>query len=111
MAYRFCFAVVERVSNSCSMTKLTQITATTFLALAAPLAAHAVTEMKDSKDMKQTTQTNYGSDAGFYVAAYGGANFSTDFGNRHTSFAPGGSVTPDNIHSEVGGVGRPQGRL
>ncbi len=87
------------------MTKLTQITSTALLALATSLALHAGTDMKDTKDMKQMSQTSYGSDAGFYVAAYGGANFSTDYGNRHTSFGLGGPVTPDNIHSQVGGVG------
>ena len=75
------------------------------LALAPTLAVQAGTEMKDNKDMKQMSQTSCASDAGFYVAVYGGANFSTNFGDRHTSFGPGGSTTPDNIHSEVGGVG------
>ncbi len=87
------------------MTKLTRISSVALMALATPLALHAGTEMKDSKDMKQTSQTEYGSDAGFYVAVYGGTNFSTNYGDRHTSFGPGGAATPDNIHSEVGETG------
>lgn len=85
--------------------QLTRFTSTALLALATSLALHAGTEIKDTKDMMQTSQTPSESDAGFYVSVYGGANFSTDYGNRHTSFGPGGATTPDNIHSEVGGVG------
>jgi len=85
--------------------KLTRLTTGALMALATTLALHAGTEMTtDHKDMKQMSQTNYGSDAGFYIAAYGGANFSTDYGNRHASLG-GTSATPENIHSEVGGVG------
>jgi opacity protein-like surface antigen len=59
--------------------------------------------------MKQMSQTTAESDAGFYVAAYGGANFSTEYGDRHASLSAASGAfavaTPDNIHSEVGGVG------
>jgi opacity protein-like surface antigen len=87
--------------------KLTRITSTALLTLATSFALHAGTEMNDSKDMKQVSQTTCNSDAGFYVAAYGGINFSTNYGNRHASFsgAGGGPATPDNVHSDIGGVG------
>ncbi len=90
------------------MTKLSHLMTPALLALATTLAVHAGTEMKDSKDVKQMSQTTTESDAGFYVAAYGGVNFSTNYGDRHSSLsAPGAfaATTPDNIHSEVGGVG------
>ena len=83
--------------------KLTTLTISALCALATTLVVHA--GPSDSKDMKQTAQTNLAdSDAGFYVAAYGGANFSTDYGDRHASLNGSGS-TPDNVHSEVGAVG------
>jgi opacity protein-like surface antigen len=90
------------------MLKLSYLMTPALLALATTLAVHAGTEMKDSKDVKQMSQTATECDAGFYVAAYGGVNFSTDYGDRHASLAgPAGfaATTPDNIHSEVGGVG------
>jgi len=69
---------------------------------------HAGTEMttRDHKDMKDVVSE---SDAGIYVAAYGGAQFWTDYGNNHQTnpggalFGPGGSST--QIHSFWGGVG------
>jgi opacity protein-like surface antigen len=71
------------------------------------LTAHAGTDSKDMKDMKQVSQPMQ-SDAGFYVAAYGGVNFSTDYGDRRTVISTRGTnanVTPDAIHSDIGGVG------
>ena len=63
----------------------------------------------DPKDMKGMNQmANPPSDAGFYVGAYGGAQFSTDYGNnRQTASAPlfGTSSTSTTIHSFWGGVG------
>ena len=86
------------------MLKLTHLMTPALLALATTLALHA--GPADTKDMKQMSQTTMApSDAGFYVAAYGGANFSTDYGNRHASVSGLGATTPDNIHSGVGGVG------
>jgi opacity protein-like surface antigen len=83
--------------------KLTTLTISSLCALATTLVVHA--GPTDSKDMKQASQTNLAaSDAGFYVAAYGGANFSTDYGDRHSSLGGSGS-TPDNVHSDVGAVG------
>jgi hypothetical protein len=70
----------------------------------APMASH---DGKDMKDMKQMAPANE-SDAGFYVAAYGGAQFSTDYGdNKETVSTPGGSTVTTNagIHSRWGGVG------
>jgi len=83
--------------------KLTSLAPAALLALAT-LTAHAGTDMKDMKQVSQPIE----SDAGFYVAAYGGANFSTDYGNRRTVFSAGGAnatVTPDAVHSGIGGVG------
>jgi opacity protein-like surface antigen len=63
-------------------------------------------DSKDMKDMKQTTQATE-SDAGFYVAALGGAQFDTQYGdNRQTLSAGGANVgTNADIHSHWGGVG------
>jgi len=61
-------------------------------------------DMKDTKQMAQTTQ----SDAGFYVAALGGANFDTDYGDkRQTVTGPDGLGTLTShagISSNYGGV-------
>jgi hypothetical protein len=69
----------------------------------APMSTH---DGKDMKDMKQTTQTSE-SDAGFYVAAYGGAQFDTQYGdNRQTVSAGGANLgTNADIHSGWGGAG------
>jgi len=71
--------------------------------------AYAGTDMvsKDSKDMKEVAATP--SAAGFYIAAFGGAQFWTDYGSNHQTnpggalFGSGGSNT--EIHSFWGGVG------
>jgi opacity protein-like surface antigen len=71
------------------------------------LTAHAG-DSKDMKDMKQVSKPECPPDAGFYVAAYGGVNFSTDYGDRRTVISAGGTnanVTPDNVHSDIGAVG------
>jgi opacity protein-like surface antigen len=61
-------------------------------------------DSKDMKDMKQV-QT-YNSDAGFYVAVYGGAQFDTDYGNNRQTITAGGTAsTNQDIHSDWGGVG------
>jgi hypothetical protein len=86
-----------------------KILTSTFLLAALCTSVHAGTEMvsKDSKDMKDVVSTP--SEAGFYAAAFGGAQFWTDYGNNHqtnpggTLFGPGGSDT--QIHSFWGGVG------
>jgi opacity protein-like surface antigen len=86
--------------------KLQKLTLAALLALVT-LTVHAGTDSKDMKSMTQASQP--GSDAGFYVAAYGGVNFSTDYGNKRTVLSTAGgsniNVTPDAIHSDVGGVG------
>jgi opacity protein-like surface antigen len=69
----------------------------------APMSQH---DGKDMKDMKQMTQTSE-SDAGFYVAALGGAQFDTQYGdNRQTLTAAGTTAgTNADLHSHWGGVG------
>jgi opacity protein-like surface antigen len=65
-------------------------------------------DSKDMKDVKQIAPTIQQSDAGFYIAAFGGANFDTWYGNdRQTLSTPGGSTTSSNsdIHSQWGGAG------
>jgi hypothetical protein len=71
------------------------------------LSAYAGTDMVDTKGMMQTSPT-LRSDAGFYVAVEGGAQFSTDYGdNKQTFSGPGGgtATTTTTIHSNWGGVG------
>jgi opacity protein-like surface antigen len=88
--------------------------ATTLALLGPTLGLHAGTDMmmnphprEDTKDMKQ--MDNRVSDAGFYVAVLGGAQFSTDYGNnRQTASGTGlfgASGTNQTIHSNWGGVG------
>jgi hypothetical protein len=62
-------------------------------------------DSKDMKDMKQV-QTE-ASDAGFYVAAYGGAQFDTDYGNNRQTLSAGGTnvSSTTRIASGWGGVG------
>jgi opacity protein-like surface antigen len=63
---------------------------------------------KDMKDVKQAASTVQQSDAGFYIAAFGGANFDTWYGNdRQTVTTLGGSTTSSesNINSQWGGAG------
>ena len=62
---------------------------------------------KDMKDVKQMAPMKE-SDAGFYVAAYGGANFDTDYGDRRQTTNFGGTLVSDTHHSlnsNWGGVG------
>jgi opacity protein-like surface antigen len=68
----------------------------------------APTVAPDSKDVKQVAPTTESSDAGFYVAAFGGVNFDTWYGNnRQTISTPGGSTisTQSNIDSQWSGAG------
>ena len=73
------------------------------------LPALAGTDMASAKDMKQVSSSQINpSDAGFYIAAFGGANFDTWYGdNRQTFSTPGGSTfgTHARIDSGWGGVG------
>ncbi len=64
-------------------------------------SAPAPRDSKDMKDVKQVATEQ--SDAGFYVAAYGGAQFDTDYGNNHQTAGP--LSTHSEIHSGWGGVG------
>jgi opacity protein-like surface antigen len=69
-------------------------------------AAHAG-DSKDMKDMKQMSQAE-SSDAGFYVAVEGGADFSNYYGDRRSVGSVGGAnfnVTPQNIHTDPRAVG------
>jgi opacity protein-like surface antigen len=81
------------------------VAALTLPAFAGTDMAPAPHDSKDMKDMKQMAPAT--SDAGFYVAAYGGAQFDTDYGNnRETLSAGGGNVSAhQKIHSSWGGVG------
>lgn len=69
----------------------------------APMANH---DGKDMKDMKQMAPASE-SDAGFYVAAYGGAQFYTDYGDNRQTVSAGGATASshEKIHSDWGGVG------
>ncbi|HEY0257291.1 MAG TPA: outer membrane beta-barrel protein [Candidatus Methylacidiphilales bacterium] len=61
----------------------------------------------DTKEMLKTSVTPR-SDAGFYVAGYGGAQFDTDYGNNRQSFSGGvlGAGSSDaKVHSGWGAVG------
>ncbi len=72
----------------------------TTLALATTSILHAGTEMADPKAITTKTSTS-ASDAGVYVAIYGGAQFATNYGNsRETVTSPGGSA---NTHSAFNG--------
>jgi hypothetical protein len=86
--------------------KLTHLTSTALLALVTTIGLQAGST-NDMKDMKQVSPAMNPSDAGFYVGAYGGVNFSSNYGDRTTSInGPGGSdVTPDHVHTGVGAVG------
>jgi opacity protein-like surface antigen len=59
------------------------------LVAAFPFAARAGTDEKDMKDMKSTSAVEQ-SDAGFYVAAYGGSEFATHYGDKRQTFDPNG---------------------
>jgi opacity protein-like surface antigen len=66
------------------------------------------TDGKDMKDTKQITQAAQESDNGFYIAAYGGANFDTWYGdNRQTVTTGTGSTGSTNVplNSHWGGAG------
>jgi len=75
------------------------------------LSAHAGVDMTpapkvDTKEMKVAAEPR--SDAGFYVAALGGAQFSTDYGDNKQTVQSGlvGSTALNlKIHSNWGGVG------
>jgi opacity protein-like surface antigen len=86
--------------------KLTHLTSTALLALVTTIGLQAGST-NDMKDMKQVSPAMNPSDAGFYVGAYGGVNFSTGYGDRTTSIngPGGGDVTPDHVHTGVGAVG------
>jgi opacity protein-like surface antigen len=75
------------------------------LLVAISASAMAGTEMapsgKDMKDMKQMAPST--SDAGFYVAAYGGVNFDTYFGDKHQTL--GGAKTNEELRDTWAGVG------
>jgi opacity protein-like surface antigen len=71
-------------------------------------APTAAPDSKDMKDSKQIAPAPESSDAGFYVAAFGGVNFDTWYGNnRQTLSTAGGSTisSQSNIDSEWGGAG------
>ena len=79
------------------------------LMVAFTTSVFAGTEMAPSgKDMKQVTASIAPSDAGFYIGAFGGANFDTWYGNnKQTVSLPGGSTVTSTaeLRSGWGGVG------
>jgi len=80
---------------------------TTALSTAIAFSAFADTDSKDMKELKTTAELRP-SDAGFYVAAYGGAQFYTYYGNnRQTLSFPDGSTISSNAAytPNYGGVG------
>ena len=71
-----------------------------------PMATHHH-DGKDMKDVKQMAPASE-SDAGFYVAGFGGANFDTDYGDRRQTTYFNGTLISDTHHtlqSNWGGVG------
>jgi opacity protein-like surface antigen len=71
-------------------------------------APTVASDSKDMKDVKQVAPTVQQSDAGFYVAALGGVNFDTWYGNnRQTLSSRTGSTisSQSDIDSGWGGVG------
>jgi opacity protein-like surface antigen len=84
------------------------LTATAFLLAALTLTARAGTDSKDMKDFKGMAPAMV-TDAGPYVAVYGGADFSNSYGDKKTVVSnPGGGsafVSPGHVHSGPGGVG------
>jgi opacity protein-like surface antigen len=65
-------------------------------------------DSKDMKDVKQIAPAIQSSDAGFYVAALGGANFDTWYGNKRQTISTAGGATASTqseIDSDWGGVG------
>lgn len=81
---------------------------------ASSLPVFAGTDSKDLKEIKPMYQEAY-SDAGFYAAAEGGAQFATGYGNHEQvlsgtgvgTFPPGHNevFNPSRLHSGWGGVG------
>jgi opacity protein-like surface antigen len=71
-------------------------------------APTAAPDSKDMKDVKQIAPAIQPSDAGFYIAAFGGANFDTWYGNKRQSISTltGSSATSQSeIDSGWGGAG------
>jgi opacity protein-like surface antigen len=71
---------------------------------------NAKPDPKDMKGMTQLTPPPATCDSHYYVAAYGGAQFSTSYGNNQQAINPapdfgGKNLTNTTIHSNWGGVG------
>jgi opacity protein-like surface antigen len=82
-------------------------TALTLPALAGPDTTAPAADSKDMKDVKQMAPAP-ASDAGYYIAVFGGANFDTWYGdNRQTLTSTTGSTisSQDRIKSDWGGAG------
>lgn len=85
--------------------------ASAVLLTAITVSAQAGTEakdMKDTKDMKEIAAPACPPDAGFYVAVYGGSDFSNSYGNKREVLSTGGGNTnigPSHVHSNPGGAG------
>jgi len=83
--------------------QITKRLLTTVVLSTIALSAYAGTDTKDVKELK----TNSGSDAGFYVAVYGGSNFAQDYGNKRQVVTDAGTnyTSSDPINSNWGGAG------
>jgi len=73
----------------------------TVLSVAVTVSAYAGTDSKDMKDMKMTPELRP-SDAGFYIAVDGGANFAQNY-NTHTTFVPDHTSFPSFGNFQQGG--------
>src|SRR5579859_563596 len=85
-----------------------KVLASAVLFTAITVSAQAGTEAKDMKDMKEIAAPACPPDAGFYVAAYGGVNFSTSYGDKREVLSAGGTnldISPRHVHSDIGGAG------
>jgi len=83
----------------------TMLTAAVLLT-AITVSVQAGTDTKDMKEIAPVTAPV--SDAAFYVAAYGGANFSDSYGNKREVLSFGGAnldVGANHTHTGLGGVG------
>jgi len=86
------------------MKQMTLITAALMLAIS--ISAQAGTDSKDMKEIAPVVAPT--TDSAFYVAAYGGVNFSDSYGNKHEVLSAGGAnldISPTHNHVGLGGVG------
>lgn len=89
--------------------KITAILSIAAFATLTPSAYGGPAGTPDPKDMKgMTTLVAPSLDSGYYVAAYGGANFSNSYGDKHSELGSGGihvDTSTQHFHSDPGAVG------